>query len=97
MDLDSYIARYTGETRLKRLLCIAARVPQQHHHNGGNNSNNNSSNCLELAQRQRALKLAELQMRRDGNALLYREIFGSDEEGARRRIVNYDPQLFEGK
>lgn len=90
MDLDSYIARYTGETRLKRLLCIAARVPQQHH--GGNNSN-----CLELAQRQRALKLAELQMRRDGNALLYREIFGGGEEGTRRRIINYDPQLFEGK
>jgi hypothetical protein len=96
MDLDSYIARYTGETRLKRLLSIAARVPQ-HHHQHHHQQHGGSNNCIELAQRQRALKLAERQMRRDGNALLYREIFGGGEEGAGRRIANYDPQLFEGK
>jgi len=84
MDLESYIARYTGETRLKRLLSIAAAGPQ-----GGGNG-------IELSQRQRALKLAELQMRRDGNALLYREVFGNGEEGVGTKIASCDPKLFEG-
>lgn len=88
MDLESYIARYTGETRLKRLLFIAAAGPQQQ--DGGGNG-------IELAQRQRALKLAELQMRRDGNALLYREVFGSGDEGVGKKIADCDPKLFDGK
>lgn len=85
MDLDSYIARYTGETRLKRLLSIAAAGSQQ------------EKNHVELSQRQRALELAERQMRRDGNAMLYKEVFGESEEGVRRRITNHDPKLYEGK
>lgn len=80
MDVDSYIARYTGETRLKRLLSIAVAGSQ-----------------IDLSQRQRALKLAEQQMRRDGNALLYKEVFGESEEGIRRKIATHDPNLFGGK
>lgn len=78
MDVDSYIARYTGETRLKRLLSIAVAGSQ-----------------IDLSQRQRALKLAEQQMRRDGNALLYNEVFGESEEGIRRKIATHDPNLFD--
>ena len=80
MDVDSYIARYTGETRLKRLLSIAVAGPQ-----------------IDLSQRQRALKLAEQQMRQDGNALLYKEVFGDSEEGIRGKISSHDPNLFDGK
>lgn len=74
MDLDSYIARYTGESRLKRLLSIAVT--------GG----------VSMPQRQRALLLAERQMRRDRNALLYKEFFAPGE--VRQRIAN--PTLYEG-
>jgi len=74
MDLDSYIARYTGETRLKRLLSIALV--------GG----------VDISQRQRALLLAERQIRRDRNALLYKEFFAPGE--VRHRIAN--PRLYEG-
>jgi len=73
MDLDSYIARYTGENRMRRLLSITASGPD----------------CLDLAQRQRALQLAERQMRRDRNALLYKEVFG--EGGIRKRVPVQDP------
>ena len=89
MDLDSYIARYTGETRLKRLLSIAVTAGQQQQHQ--------KSGSIHLSQRQRALQLAERQMRRDGNVLLYREVFGGAEEGVGRKIANHDPKLFEGK
>ena len=105
MDLDSYIARYTGETRLRRLLSIAAAGPHRLHRQqkndggsgGGGSGGKSSTPCIELAQRQQALKLAELQMRRDGNASLYREIFGFGEDGVGRRIAAVDPKLFEGK
>ena len=78
MDLDSYIARYTGENRMRRLLSITASGPD----------------CLDLAQRQRALQLAERQMRRDRNALLYKEVFGEGE--IRKRVAIQDP-IFDRK
>ena len=69
MELDSYIDRYTGENRLRRLLIIAAAGPRE--------------NC-NLEQRKRALNLAEQQLRlRDDNVLLYREIFGGGSEARR--------------
>ena len=86
MDLDSYIARYTGENRLRRLISIAAAGSHQQ-----------KKHKIDLAQRKQALALAERQMRRDGNASLYREIFGGSEDGAGRRIAAHDPKVFEGK
>ena len=89
MDLDSYIARYSGETRLRRLLSIAA----SQHYRGELNGNGN----VDLTQRQRALNLAERLMRRHGNALLYREVFGGGGERVGRAMADHDPKLFEGK
>jgi len=82
MDLESYIGRYTGETRLRRLLSIAFDRTGRGETEGDGNP--------EL--RKQALKLVEQQLLRDGNALLYRDIFGGG--GDSRRIV--DPEVFEG-
>lgn len=82
MDLESYIGRYTGETRLRRLLSIAFD------RTGGGETEGDGNPEL----RKQALKLVEQQLLRDGNALLYRDIFGGG--GDSRRIV--DPEVFEG-
>jgi len=81
MDLESYIGRYTGETRLRRLLSIAFD------RTGGETEGDGNPEL-----RKQALKLVEQQLLRDGNALLYRDIFGGG--GDSRRIV--DPEVFEG-
>ena len=60
MDLDAYISRYRGETRLQRLLHIAKTTDDN-----------------DLAKQ--AYELAEQQMRSDGNALRYKEVFGDGE------------------
>lgn len=73
MDLESYIGRYTGESRLRRLLSIAFDGP-------GEDDDSN----LEL--RKEALKLVEQQLRRDRNFFLYRDIFGGG--GDSRRIFD---------
>jgi hypothetical protein len=93
MDLESYIGRYSGETRLRRLISIARGRSV---YGSGNNSNLN----LNLIQRQRALDLAEKQMIKDGNVQLYRQVFAGngnnngEEEGGGRI---FDMDLFEGK
>lgn len=83
MDLDSYISRYTGESRLQRLLLIVAATDA---------SNKNGS---DLILRRKALHLAEGQMKKDGNALLYRAIFSSG--GGEDSTRNIDARLFEGE
>jgi hypothetical protein len=92
MDLESYIGRYSGETRLRRLISIAQGRSV---YGAGSNSNSN----LNLTQRQRALDLAEKQMIKDGNVQLYRQVFAGNgnnngEEGGGRI---FDMDLFEGK
>jgi hypothetical protein len=57
MDLEAYIGRYRGETRLQRLLHI------------GKVATDPSLVTL-------AYELAEMQMKEDGNALRYKEVFG---------------------
>jgi hypothetical protein len=57
MDLDAYISRYSGETRLQRLLLVAKA------------SRNQDTGV-------QALKLAEQQLKADGNVQLYKAIFG---------------------
>jgi hypothetical protein len=59
MDLESYIGRYSGETRLRRLISIAQGRRSEY----------------DLIQRQSALDLAEQQMIKDGNVQLYRQVF----------------------
>ena len=98
MDLESYIGRYSGETRLRRLISIA----QGRSVYGAGNNNSNLNLNLNLIQRQRALDLAEKQMIKDGNVQLYRQVFagngnnnGEDTGGGGGRI--FDMDLFEGK
>jgi hypothetical protein len=57
MDLDSYIAKYSGETRLQRLLVVARTTSDE-------------------ALAAQAFRLAEVQMRADGNVKKYKEVFG---------------------
>ncbi|OEU08880.1 hypothetical protein FRACYDRAFT_264453 [Fragilariopsis cylindrus CCMP1102] len=96
MDLESYIGRYSGETRLRRLISIA-----QGRSVYGAGNNNNSNLNLNLIQRQRALDLAEKQMLKDGNVQLYRQVFagnGNDsgeDTGGGGRI--FDMDLFESR
>jgi len=85
MDLDSYATRYTGQTRLRRLLSIST----------GNIPSGSSTGNDDLARRQRALSLAEKQMRRDGNTVLYRGVFGGGEKEWASRATD-NPKLFEG-
>ena len=100
MDLESYIGRYSGETRLRRLISIAQGRSV---YGAGNNNNNLNLNLnLTLIQRQHALDLAEKQMIKDGNVQLYRQVFagnghsnGEDTGGGGGRI--FDMDLFEGK
>ena len=96
MDLESYIGRYSGETRLRRLISIA----QGRSVDGAGNNNSNLNLNLNLIQRQHALDLAEKQMIKDGNVPLYRQVFagnghdnGEDTGGGRI----FDMDLFEGK
>ena len=97
MDLESYIGRYSGETRLRRLISIA----QGRSVYGAGNNNNNLNLNLNLIQRQRALDLAEKQMVKDGNVPLYRQVFAGngnnngEDTGGGGRI--FDMDLFEGK
>ena len=97
MDLESYIGRYTGETRLRRLISIAQG--RSVYGAGNNNSNLN----LTLIQRQHALDLAEKQMIKDGNVQLYRQVFagngnnnGEDTGGGGGGRI-FDMDLFESK
>ena len=97
MDLESYIDRYSGETRLRRLISIAQGRSV---YGAGNNNNSNLNLNLNLIQRQHALDLAEKQMIKDGNVPLYRQVFagngnnnGEDTGGGRI----FDMDLFEGK
>jgi hypothetical protein len=66
MDLDAYIARYRGETRLQRLLHIGKATPDSGLAN-------------------QAYELAEQQMKQDGNALRYKEVFGDGKPKPRSR------------
>ena len=89
MDLESYIGRYSGETRLRRLISIAQRRCTE---------DKSDSDSDDLNLRRRALGLAEKQMIRDGNVQLYRQIFanGGNNSGLTGgRIIDED--LFDGK
>ena len=98
MDLESYIGRYSGETRLRRLISIAQGCSV---YGAGNNNNSNLNLNLNLIQRQHALDLAEKQMIKDGNVPLYRQVFAGngnnngEDTGGGGRI--FDMDLFEGK
>ena len=98
MDLESYIGRYSGETRLRRLISIAQGRSV---YGAGNNDNSNLNLNLNLIQRQHALDLAEKQMIKDGNVPLYRQVFAGngnnngEDTGGGGRI--FDMDLFESK
>ena len=98
MDLESYIGRYSGETRLRRLISIAQGRSV---YGAGNNNNSNLNLNLNLIQRQHALDLAEKQMIKDGNVPLYRQVFAGngnnngEDTGGGGRI--FDMDLLEGK
>ena len=81
MDLESYICRYTGETRLRRLISIA----RQQQNEGADKQEHRAA----------ALDLAEQQMKRDGNVQLYRKVFGGGGIAGTAGII--DPKLLEGK
>ena len=61
MDLDSYIAKYNGETRLQRLLLVARTTSDE-----------------SLAAQ--AFRMAEEQMKADGNVKRYKEVFGGQQQ-----------------
>jgi lipopolysaccharide export system protein LptC len=61
MDLDSYIARYSGETRLQRLLVVARTTSDE-------------------ALAEQAFRMAEEQMKVDGNVIKYKEVFGGQRQ-----------------
>jgi len=97
MDLEPYIGRYSGETRLRRLISIAQ---QKQNERSRTSSNSNNYSNVSLRQRQRALDLAEHQMKKDGKVEIYRRVFGtfnnnnSNGEGGGSII---DDDLMEGR
>ena len=73
-DLESYSAKYSGETRLQRLLMVAR-------------------NTTDEALAAQAFRMAEHQMKADGNVKRYKQVFGGiSAAGGSSGCGGYQPQ-----
>ena len=71
MDLETYIGRYTGENRLRRLLHIIDSTSSS-----SSSNNNNDNNDTTTTVQQQAFTIAEQYMKQDCNIVRYKELFG---------------------